>query len=289
MLGYSLRKRDSIEAYLRLARLDKPWGMVLLAWPTLSSLVLTQADLNIWWVFLVGIVLTRSAGCVINDYADRWLDHQVKRTQKRPLVSNQLTAKQALWFFVLLMLMAASLLYFLNQKARYLAVLSAVFLCVYPYTKRYIKAPQLFLGVVFSMGVPMVYVSQDKLDQMGIFFFLLSVYWVVVYDTLYAMTDMEDDIKTNVGSLAIALGEYREWFVMLSYGLIWGLWGIWGYWFLPSFLWVWIPLGLNYYHQCLYMKKKQYFKSFLLNQSAGLMVFGGIVYAKMVGSAWIIG
>lgn len=268
---------------IKLARLNKPWGIVLLAWPTLSALVLTQCrDIQTWLVFIVGIVLTRSAGCVINDYADQWLDGSISRTKERPLISGELTSFQALKFFVCLMLLNVLLLWFLNDLARILAVISGVLMCIYPYTKRFFLSPQAFLGVVFSMGIPIVYANANRgfdLEFWGLF--LITVYWVVVYDTIYAMTDQEEDRKVGVYSMPLSLGRYSIVFVNYSYFLIWLLWGLWGMQLAWPFYIVWLILGVSYYQQIQDINRAEYFKAFLRNQSAGCWVFFGICMSEI--------
>nr|WP_272880544.1 4-hydroxybenzoate octaprenyltransferase [Candidatus Synchoanobacter obligatus] len=268
--------------YIRLARLDKPWGIVLLAWPTLSALVLTKASTpSLWILFIAGILLTRSAGCVFNDYADMWLDAKVSRTAQRPLVTGQVSPNQALIFFVCLMLSAATLLWFLPFKAQLCGLLSGILLSIYPYTKRYISTPQLFLGLVFSQGIPMAYLSTNTpIGAQAILFYAIVVLWVIIYDTIYALTDYQDDIHTSVGSTAIALGSYVFPFIQYGYIILilsWLLWGLTLNGFFHLFL---IPLAHNLYQQLKFVKQSYYFKAFLLNQSAGLYILIGIIVSS---------
>lgn len=276
----------SNSSLIKLARLDKPWGIVLLAWPTLSALVLTQTwDIQTWLVFSIGIVLTRSAGCVINDYADQWLDGSISRTKERPLVSGELTSLQALQWFGCLMLMSLLLLWFLNNQARVLAIMSGLLMCIYPYTKRFFVSPQSFLGIAFSMGIPIVYANANRGFDLGFWgLFLITVYWVIVYDTIYAMADQEDDRKVGVYSMALSLGRYGIGFVKYSYILIWVLWGLWGMQLAWPFYMSWLVLGNSYYQQVQDINRAQYFKAFLRNQSAGCWVFVGICLSQW--SAW---
>lgn len=272
-----------ILAYWQLARLNKPWGIVLLAWPTVSALLLTNTvDKVTWCVFILGIVLTRSAGCVINDYADQWLDGSVERTKSRPLPSGEVQSNEALVFFIVLMGFSALLLFFLNNAARIAAVVSGALLCIYPYTKRYIAMPQLFLGIVFSMGIPVVCLNQGYDMDIQIWVLLaLNAYWVVVYDTIYAMTDQKDDQEMGACSMALYLGDNAIGFVQYSYIMIWVLWGIWGILLQWPFYLCWLGVGINYYQQVALMHNKAYFKAFLLNQFSGSLIVLGILLSKI--------
>lgn len=274
-----------VNKYCRLARLDKPWGAILLAWPTFIALTLVKAPIWLWGVFILGVILTRSAGCVINDYADQWLDGHVERTCFRPLVSGEVTAHQALVFFAILMLLASALLLFLPVKAKLLALLSALMIVVYPYTKRWFPLPQLFLGLTFSMGVPMAYFShQQPMTLQGWGLFLLSAVWVVLYDTIYALADIKDDQKLRVHSMALSLGKYAKGFIVYGYALLWVLWGVWatslpafGYFTLP-----WLFLGINLWQQCTQIKDGQFFQAFLANQRAGGWLWLGVMLSVVM-------
>lgn len=272
----------SIKPFLQIARLDKPWGLILLAFPTLSALVLTMNhfDKKLWLIFILGIILTRSAGCVINDIADQWLDGQVRRTKHRPLVSGRFTVTQAWLFFIGLGLACLSLLFFLPYAACLLALVGALMIVLYPYTKRFMKAPQLFLGIVFSLGVPMAYLSQDL--SMGIkgWSFLCNIMiWVVIYDTIYAMSDYHDDVSAQVNTLAVMLkGDISKW-VLLGYSILSLSWLIWGsifhmgYGYFLGLLGVIFCYGLQYRLVC----SELYFRAFLLNMQAGVLFFISIL------------
>lgn len=262
--------------YVRLARLDKPWGIVLLGSPTLVALLVAMKtlDFKLLSVFCIGIVLSRSAGCVINDYADQWLDGDVERTKKRPLVSGELTGKQALNFFLVLLLGQSILLFWLNTCARLCAFVCVLLMVLYPYSKRYIYAPQLFLGVVFSMGVPMAFLAASQpLGPTFLLIFLTNLYWVFYYDTLYAMVDLEDDKKKNVYSSAKLLESYIQLFTKISTILITICWLI-----LSIYLQVnpWYYLILMLVCYCLHCQyelvmQKNYFAAFLSNQYVALL------------------
>lgn len=273
--------------YIRLARLDKPWGIVLLGSPTLVALLVSMKtlDYKLLSVFSIGIVLSRSAGCVINDYADQWLDGDVERTKKRPLVSGELTGKQALCFFLALLLGQSILLFWLNVQARLCAVVCVGLMMLYPYSKRYIYAPQLFLGVVFSMGVPMAFLATNQpLDITFWLIFLTNLYWVFYYDTLYAMADLEDDKQKNVYSSAKLLESHIQLFTKISIALLTVCWLILSIYLQVNLMYFLILLMMCY---CLYCQhglvmKKDYFEAFLSNQHIALltvcMVLVGLIH-----------
>lgn len=264
--------------YLQIMRLTKPWGIMLLAWPTLTALLLSQSVFNIiyWVIFIIGIVLTRSLGCVINDYADQWLDGSVARTATRPLVNGTLSPQQAIYLFLILAILSLSLLYFLPITVLPIVSISAVLIMVYPYTKRYIKAPQLFLGIVFSMGIPMAYfTNHHPLDLSFYGFFLLNFLSVVIYDTIYAMEDRCDDLKKGANSLAIYLGNASLSFVRWGYTILAKGFILWGYYqgFNLYYYLLLLPLFYNYYNQYQMTKMGTYFQAFLLNTQAGMWLF----------------
>ena len=198
--------------YFRLMRLDRPVGTLLLLWPTLAALCLAAEGLPplpLIAVFVVGTFLMRSAGCVINDIADRDFDGHVRRTRNRPLATGEIHLKPALLLFVLLCLAAASLLFFLNHATRVLAVAGLSIAVLYPFLKRRTNLPQLGLGVAFSWGILMAFVAvQERIPFAGWVLFAASAAWIVAYDTLYAMTDRYDDLKVGIKSTALLLGKH---------------------------------------------------------------------------------
>ena len=199
-------------AYLQLMRMDKPVGGCLLLWPTLWALWLAgqgQPNQVITIVFIAGVWVMRAAGCVINDMADRHVDGHVKRTQQRPLVTGMVSYRQALILFVVLLLFAGYLLRFLNTFAMILSIPAVLLAASYPFMKRYHHLPQAHLGLAFSWGIPMAYAAlQNTLSLSTWLLFLANCCWVLVYDTQYAMTDREDDLRIGVKSSAILFGRY---------------------------------------------------------------------------------
>jgi 4-hydroxybenzoate polyprenyltransferase len=197
--------------YLRLMRLNSPIGIWLLLWPTLWALWIASAGRpspQVFAVFVLGTIVLRSAGCVINDFADRNYDAHVTRTAHRPIASGEVKPFEALILFFGLMLIALGLVMTMNPLTVQLAVIGAVLTVIYPFMKRLIAAPQLVLGLAFAWGVPMAYAAQTgAVPRTGWLLFLCSLIWVVIYDTEYAMSDRDDDQKLGIQSTAILFGE----------------------------------------------------------------------------------
>jgi 4-hydroxybenzoate polyprenyltransferase len=196
--------------YALLMRLDKPIGIWLLLWPTLWGLWIAgagQPDPQNFIVFVAGVVVMRSAGCVINDFADRGFDGAVARTRTRPLVTGQVAPIEALALFAVLGLVALALLMLLNPLARLLAIGAAVLTIVYPFSKRWLAAPQFLMGAAFGWGIPMAFaVETDAVPRLAWLLWLDVVVWAVIYDTMYAMADRDEDLRIGVKSTAILFG-----------------------------------------------------------------------------------
>jgi 4-hydroxybenzoate polyprenyltransferase len=203
--------RERAHNYALLMRLDKPVGWLLLLWPTYWGLWAAAKGMPSWSllvIFSLGVIVMRSAGCVINDYADRWLDGQVKRTAQRPLVDGRVAPREALMVFGALMLVALVLVAFTNTLTIQLAFGGAALAIAYPYLKRHTHLPQLWLGAAFGWSVPMAYAAQKgEVDQIAWLLFLANVLWSTAYDTLYAMVDRDDDLKAGSKSTAILFGD----------------------------------------------------------------------------------
>lgn len=203
---------NDIPHYLRLMRFEKPIGSLLLLWPTLWALWVASSgspSAKFVWIFSLGVIVMRSAGCVINDYADRHIDGHVQRSESRPLASGVLTPKNALKLFVILGLIAIGLLLLLPVRVWPWAIPAAALTIIYPFMKRYIQAPQMVLGLAFSFAIPMVYVAYGaSFDAVFWILFVANTCWVVMFDTQYAMADREDDLKIGVKSTAIWFGRH---------------------------------------------------------------------------------
>jgi 4-hydroxybenzoate polyprenyltransferase len=289
--------QHSFWPYVELMRLNRPVGILLLLWPTLAALWLAAGgvpSLPLLVIFSLGVVLTRSAGCVINDYADQWLDASVERTHTRVLARGALTGKQALILFAALMLSAFALVLLCNRTTVYLSVLALLIAVLYPYCKRHTYYAQVVLGLAFSMGIPMAYTALGKpLDAVAGLLLIGNLLWTIAYDTLYAMVDREDDVRAGAKSTAILFGELDIVIIAILQSLCIISWSLLAYranlgW--PAYL----GIGLGAACFCFQIKlartriRSAYFKGFLLNQWVGLALFAGLSLAIQLKPAPII-
>ncbi len=274
--------------YLRLMRFHKPIGIFLLLWPTLWAVWLAghgHPDISMVFVFVVGVIVMRSAGCVINDFADVHFDKYVARTCDRPLATGEITKKQALVLFSILMLIAFSLVLFLNRLTILLACAAAVIAVIYPFLKRYTHLPQLGIGVAFAFGVPMAFAAQNNVVTLNDWqVFLTAAVWPFMYDTLYAMTDREDDIKVGVKSTAILFGKYDRLIIGVLQVVLILLFVQMGFIFQlgsPYFVAILFSGILFIYQQWLIRDRNPQacFKAFLNNNWVGMIIFFGILLA----------
>ena len=219
---------NKINSLLRLARFDKPIGILLLLWPTMSALWLASngfPDANILMIFIIGVVVMRSAGCVINDLADTEIDKHVERTRRRPLATGELSKKEALVFLLFLLSIALCLAISLGFIVVAWSLGGLVLTIIYPFCKRFIKSPQVILGLTFSWSIPMAYVACGSEFNLSMFFLWVGVLiWIVVYDTFYALVDIDDDLKTGVFSTAILFGNKVSFVTSLSQITVLVLW-----------------------------------------------------------------
>nr|B1XRV6.1 RecName: Full=4-hydroxybenzoate octaprenyltransferase; AltName: Full=4-HB polyprenyltransferase [Polynucleobacter necessarius STIR1] len=218
----SLKERFISYGYL--IRLDKPIGTLLLLWPTLWALWLASSgvlDLSILLIFVAGTFLMRSAGCAINDYADRDFDRHVKRTQGRPVTSGKISAKEAVAVASFLALCAFLLIQPLNAFTKQLSVLALLVAFIYPFTKRFFAMPQTVLGIAFGFGIPMAYAAiLDFIPLEAWFLFTGNIFWAIAYDTAYAMVDRDDDLRLGLRTSAITFGQYDVVVIAISYGML---------------------------------------------------------------------
>ena len=279
--------RERLDLYERLMRLDKPIGILLLLWPTLWALWLSaygQPDWRVVWIFVLGTVLMRSAGCVINDLADRHIDPHVARTKDRPLAAGKVSKKEALTLFCFLSLSAFCLILPLqNLKVIGLSFVALFLAATYPLTKRFFAIPQAYLGIAFGFGIPMAYAAHlDAVPRVAWYLLLANVFWAVAYDTEYAMFDREDDLKIGIKTLAITFGRFDIAAVMLCYALTLGLLG-WVGSILHLGRYYHVGLGvagaLAAYHFLLIRQRDpaRCFKAFMHNNWLGASIFAGIV------------
>ncbi len=268
-----------------LMRADKPVGSYLLLWPTLWALVLAAQGLPPWSitaVFVTGVFVMRSAGCVINDYADRKVDGKVARTNARPLVSGIVTEKQALGLFATLVGVAFLLVLTLNWQTIVLSIGALILASVYPFMKRYTHLPQVVLGAAFGWAIPMAFMAINATVPgwaWGVF--AIKVVWTVAYDTQYAMVDKTDDLKIGVKSTAILFGQYDRLIVgllQLSVILMLSVLGRYLQLSLPFYLGVLVAAGLFLHQQRLifYRDRQACFKAFLNNNYVGMAIALGI-------------
>lgn len=203
--------RERLSQYWKLVRGDRPIGVLLLLWPTWSALWLAAGGVPPLWtlfVFTVGVWLTRSAGCVINDYADRWLDPQVERTKARPLATGAVSGREALAVFAVLMLAAFALVLTLNRLTVWLSFAGLFLASTYPYLKRHTYLPQVYLGMAFGWGIPMAFAAvQGTVPALAWLLYCANILWATAYDTWYAMVDREDDLRAGSKSTAILFGD----------------------------------------------------------------------------------
>lgn len=218
-----------LKLYSQLIRLDRPIGIYLLMWPTLWALAIAGEggpDLWVLFVFVCGVVLMRSAGCAINDFADRDIDRLVARTRDRPLTSGKITSREALLVFAVLALLAFMLVMTLNRYTIMLSLVGVVLAASYPFMKRYHYLPQVHLGAAFGWAVPMAYAAQTgDVNKITWLLYTATLLWTVAYDTMYGMADREDDLKIGVKSTAILFGDADRLMVgLLQFLFILTLW-----------------------------------------------------------------
>ena len=279
-------------AWWRLIRGDRPVGTLLLLWPTWWALWLAAEGLpplGTLAIFTAGVWLTRSAGCVINDYADRWLDPHVERTKSRPLATGEVSGREALALFAGMMLVAFGLVLLTNRLTVYLSIAGVFLAATYPYLKRHTYLPQLYLGLAFGWGIPMAFAAvQGTVPPLAWLLFLGNLLWTTGYDTWYAMVDREDDLKVGAKSTAILFGDAD----LVAQGILFAAF-LWAMWLVGSRA----ELGM-YYVVALgiaaVLVARQFwiartrapadcFDAFLSNQWVGMAVFAGIAGEYALG------
>jgi 4-hydroxybenzoate polyprenyltransferase len=274
--------KDKVEVYLRLARMDRPIGTLLLMWPCLMALVLAAGgmpDLKVLVIFILGVVVMRGCGCIINDYADRNLDAHVERTKSRPLASGEVSVKEALTLFVVMGLLAFGLVLMLNPLVVQLSFVGIILTIIYPFTKRFTNMPQMFLGVVWSWSIPMAYAAQTgEVPAEAWWLFAANWCWTVAYDTMYAMVDRDDDLKVGIKSTAILFGKYDRQIIALFQFAALGCFITAGWAAdrgLVYALGIITFIGFSLYQQKLIYGRERApcFKAFLNNNWAGLSLF----------------
>ena len=276
---------ERLECYGKLMRLDKPIGILLLLWPTLWGLWLAAGGMPDWvilWIFILGTILMRSAGCVINDYADRNFDLYVERTKNRPLATGSIGAKEALFLAAGLCLFAFFLVLNLNILTIALSVCALLLAAIYPFTKRFFVMPQAFLGIAFSFGIPMAFAAHTNyIPNIAWLLMAANLLWVIAYDTEYAMVDKADDLKIGIKSSAITLGRFEVAGIMLCYIIFIALMASVGYMQklgIVYFTGIGTVSGLIIYQYNLIRGREPAlcFKAFLHNNWVGAILFSSI-------------
>ncbi|HEX5394278.1 MAG TPA: 4-hydroxybenzoate octaprenyltransferase [Rhodocyclaceae bacterium] len=277
---------EKLDHYEKLMRLDKPIGILLLLWPTLWAVWIAsdgQPDWMIVWIFVLGTVLMRSAGCVINDYADRDFDLHVERTKERPLTAGRVSTREALLLAAGLSLISFLLILPLNKLVWKLSVIALFVAGSYPFTKRFFAIPQAYLGIAFGFGIPMAFAAVlDYVPGVAWVMLIANIFWAIAYDTAYAMVDRNDDIKLGIKTSALTFGRFDVAAIMICYAVTFGL-----------LAWVGLSLGLGVgwyggllvaatlagYHYTLIRTRERdkCFKAFLHNNWVGGAIFVGLL------------
>ena len=283
MTPFSFRQR--LPLYAELMRLHRPIGIWLLLWPTLWAVWIAgngHPSLRIVLIFTLGVVIMRSAGCVINDWADRDFDGQVSRTKGRPIADGRLPSREALYLFFALILAAAALLPFLNLTTFFWSFGALGLASLYPFMKRFTYLPQVVLGAAFSWAIPMAYAAQDRApDALCWLLYAANLVWTVAYDTQYAMADCEDDLKAGVKSTAILFGRHDLLIIALLQAGFLGIMIILGVQLGLGMAW-WIALGMAagmfvwQYRHCKDRIPLHCTEAFLHNHKVGMILFIGL-------------
>jgi 4-hydroxybenzoate polyprenyltransferase len=283
-----------LDAYERLVRLDKPIGILLLLWPTLWGLWLAAGGMPkpvVLWLFILGTVLMRSAGCAVNDFADRDFDREVERTRMRPLAAGTIRPWEALVVAAVLALGAFAVVLAFNRLTIELSFAALAIAVIYPFTKRFFSIPQAWLGIAFSFGIPMAFAAQvGAVPPLAWALVAANFFWVMAYDTEYAMVDRNDDLRTGIHTSAIFFGRFDVAAVMACYALFIAAMaaiGAWQGYGVAYYAGLAAAAALATYHFTLIRgrTREASFKAFLHNNWLGAAVFAGIVADQALGPA----
>jgi 4-hydroxybenzoate polyprenyltransferase len=282
---------NRLNLYFQLTRLNRPIGILLLLWPTLWAVWIAGKGHPAWHIiaiFALGTMLMRSAGCVINDYADRDIDKHVKRTQERPITSGKVEPTEALWLAATLAFLSFLLILPLNTLTIELSI-PAVFLAAsYPFTKRFLAIPQAYLGIAFGFGIPMAFAAeQNTVPTIAWWMLLANIFWCIAYDTEYAMIDRDDDVHLGIHSSALLFGKYDVAAIMICYLvalLILFSIGRMVHFGTPYYIGLLAASGITVYHYKLIRSRgrEECFKAFLHNNWLGAVVFSGIFLDSVI-------
>ena len=283
---------NKLALYFRLVRADKPIGILLLLWPTLWALWMAAGGTPPWHVvliFVLGTALMRSAGCAINDYADRDFDRHVKRTVDRPVTSGRIKAWEAVMVAAVLAIVSFLLILPLNTLTKQLSVVAVIVAGTYPYFKRFFAIPQAYLGIAFGFGIPMAFAAiQGQVPALAWWLLAANVFWAVAYDTEYAMVDRDDDLKIGMRTSAITFGRYDVAAVMLCYGVALSIDLVCGWllglrwWFVGGVI---VAAGMALYHYTLIRNRDRMrcFAAFRHNNWLGAALFAGVALDYALG------
>jgi 4-hydroxybenzoate polyprenyltransferase len=276
----------NLSAYYRLSRFHKPAGTLLLWAPTAWALWLANQghpSIRLVLLFFLGTVVMRAAGCVMNDIADRHIDSHVERTKTRPLTSGEVSLVEALGLLILYLMIALIILLQLPDTCFYYAILALAVTVIYPFCKRFLEAPQLILGIAFSMGIPMAYAASEVTPDMTMMYLLLlNFFWILAYDTQYAMVDRVDDLLIGVKSTAVLFGKKDTLIIGLFHGVTQILWlvlatnyGLSGSFYLG---WVIATMLLMYQQKLTYLREEnRCWQAFISNGWYGLIMWGALL------------
>ncbi len=281
------RLASSLDDYVQLTRLNRPAGIWLLLWPTLWALWIAgrgKPDPHLFIIFVAGTVLMRSAGCAVNDYADRSFDPHVERTRLRPLAAGRISTLEALLLFALLSVASLLLALQLNKMTLLLAVVGGFLAVTYPFIKRFLSVPQLYLGLSFGWGIPMAYAAQlERVPRVAWLLYLANLLWVTVYDTMYAMVDRDDDRRIGVRSTAILFGDSdRHIIAVLQAMTLFSLYLVGGILHMNGWYYAGLTAGgLFFVHELWLIRARQRdacLRAFLNSHYFGLSVLLGIAF-----------
>ena len=284
--------KERLSLYAQLMRLHRPIGIYLLLWPTLWAVWFAsegEPNLLVLFVFVAGVILMRSAGCVINDYADRKIDPHVERTRERPIAAGLVSPQEALKLFAVLVLLAFLMVLLMNAMTIYLSFGALVLAAIYPFMKRHTYLPQVVLGAAFAWAIPMAYAAQTgSVPKEAWLLYVLTVLWTTAYDTMYGMVDREDDLKIGVKSTAILFGDADRMIIaVMQVAFIAGLFLLGNQLAMGAFYYmgVTVALGLSVYQQYLIRQRspRGCFEAFLNNHWLGMAIFLGIAADYLLG------
>jgi len=274
-----------LKLYWQLTRFDKPIGILLLLWPTLSALWLAsngKPDWRLVLIFTLGTIFMRAAGCAVNDYADRDFDKHVKRTAQRPLTAGKIAGWEALLVAGVLAIASFALILPLNNLTKLLSLAAIVIAVSYPYFKRFFALPQAYLGIAFGFGIPMAYAAvQNQVPLVAWLLLLANVFWAMAYDTEYAMVDRDDDIKIGIRTSALTFGQFDVAAVMLCYAIYFGIlaavgWAIGLGWWFALGLAAALMCSIYHYYLIRHRDRDACFRAFRHNNWLGCFLFAGI-------------